>query len=120
MGAVTTAPGTYGFAALFLLSGAMELAVWTQVAREKVDDWMMIAGWLLVVCFLVIGCSLLVCFLLVCLCSLSFVFLLFVCVCLFFILVVVRSLLIPIVVVLLVACWLHVEPNQNLGGGFRK
>eukprot|EP00434_Breviolum_minutum_P041840 symbB.v1.2.037223.t1/scaffold5435.1/size40275/6 len=30
MGAVTTAPGTYGFAALFLLSGAMELAVWTQ------------------------------------------------------------------------------------------
>ena len=30
VGAVTTAPGTYGFAALFLLSGAMELAVWTQ------------------------------------------------------------------------------------------
>jgi len=30
MGAVTTAPGTYGFVALFLLSGAMELAVWTQ------------------------------------------------------------------------------------------
>jgi len=35
MGAVTTAPGTYGFAALFLLSGAMELAVWTQVAGRK-------------------------------------------------------------------------------------
>ena len=33
IGAVTTAPGTYGFAALFLLSGAMELAVWTQVAE---------------------------------------------------------------------------------------
>ncbi len=31
VGAVTTAPGTYGFAALFLLSGAMELAIWTQV-----------------------------------------------------------------------------------------
>eukprot|EP00439_Symbiodinium_sp_Y106_P035782 s1818_g4.t1 len=30
LGAVTTAPGTYGFAALFLLSGAMELGVWTQ------------------------------------------------------------------------------------------
>jgi len=35
MGAVTTAPGTYGFAALFLLSGAMELAVWTQVAWHR-------------------------------------------------------------------------------------
>ena len=31
LSAVTTPPGTYGFAALFLLSGAMELAVWTQV-----------------------------------------------------------------------------------------
>merc|ERR1719311_1283444 len=28
--AVTTPPGTYGFAALFLFAGAMELAVWTQ------------------------------------------------------------------------------------------
>lgn len=35
IGAVTTPPGTYGFAALFLLSGAMELAVWTQVRSSK-------------------------------------------------------------------------------------
>ncbi|CAE7245319.1 FCPF [Symbiodinium necroappetens] len=30
LGAVTTAPGTYGFAALFLLSGALELGLWTE------------------------------------------------------------------------------------------
>ena len=41
VGAVTTAPGTYGFAALFLLSGAMELAVWTQASLCAV-----VVGWL--------------------------------------------------------------------------
>merc|ERR1719436_1564195 len=35
LGAVTTAPGTYGFAALFVLSGAMELAVWTQDPKKE-------------------------------------------------------------------------------------
>ena len=40
VGAVTTAPGTYGFAALFLLSGAMELAVWTQASLCAV-----VVGW---------------------------------------------------------------------------
>eukprot|EP00438_Fugacium_kawagutii_P028592 Skav226684 [mRNA] locus=scaffold3971:62939:80133:- [translate_table: standard] len=30
LGAVTTAPGTYGFAALFLISGVLELALWTE------------------------------------------------------------------------------------------
>ncbi|CAE7573764.1 FCPF [Symbiodinium natans] len=30
IGAVTTAPGTYGFAALFLVSGVLELALWTE------------------------------------------------------------------------------------------
>lgn len=39
VGAVTTAPGTYGFAALFLLSGAMELAVWTQATLCAVVGW---------------------------------------------------------------------------------
>ena len=39
VGAVTTAPGTYGFAALFLLSGAMELAVWTQASLCAVAGW---------------------------------------------------------------------------------
>jgi len=33
--AVTTAPGTYGFIALFLASGAMELAVWTQDEKKE-------------------------------------------------------------------------------------
>jgi len=33
LGAVLSAPGTYGFAALFLLSGALELTVW------KDDPW---------------------------------------------------------------------------------
>lgn len=35
LGAVTTAPGTYGFAALFLLSGVMELAVWAQDDKKE-------------------------------------------------------------------------------------
>jgi hypothetical protein len=35
LGAVTTAPGTYGFVALFLLSGALELAVWTQDPKKE-------------------------------------------------------------------------------------
>eukprot|EP00435_Cladocopium_sp_Y103_P071061 s392_g36.t1 len=39
VGAVTTAPGTYGFAALFLLSGAMELAVWTQDPNKEAGDF---------------------------------------------------------------------------------
>merc|ERR1712045_374235 len=30
LGAVTSAPGTYGFAALFALAGVLELAVWVQ------------------------------------------------------------------------------------------
>lgn len=34
-GAVTTAPGSYGFVALFLVSGAMELAVWTQDPNKE-------------------------------------------------------------------------------------
>ncbi|CAJ1340883.1 unnamed protein product [Effrenium voratum] len=39
LGAVTTAPGSYGFAALFLLSGAMELAVWTQDPNKEAGDF---------------------------------------------------------------------------------
>ncbi|CAE8613514.1 unnamed protein product [Polarella glacialis] len=35
LGAVTTAPGTYGFAALFLVSGALELAIWTQDDKKE-------------------------------------------------------------------------------------
>merc|ERR1719376_1906860 len=35
LSAVTTEPGIYGFGALFLLSGAMELAVWTQDANKE-------------------------------------------------------------------------------------
>mmetsp|Transcript_62137 Transcript_62137/g.138732 ORF Transcript_62137/g.138732 Transcript_62137/m.138732 type:complete len:458 (-) Transcript_62137:218-1591(-) len=38
-GAVTTAPGTYGFIALFLLSGAMELGVWTQDPSKEAGDF---------------------------------------------------------------------------------
>jgi len=37
--AVTTAPGSYGFAALFLLSGVLELAVWTQDPNKEVGDF---------------------------------------------------------------------------------
>merc|ERR1719453_2290072 len=39
LGAVTTAPGTYGFAALFVLSGVLELAVWTQDAKKEPGDF---------------------------------------------------------------------------------
>jgi len=39
LGAVTTAPGTYGFVALFLVSGALELAVWTQDPNKEVGDF---------------------------------------------------------------------------------
>ncbi|CAE8611714.1 unnamed protein product [Polarella glacialis] len=35
LGAVTTAPGTYGFAALFLVSGVLELAIWTQNEKKE-------------------------------------------------------------------------------------
>jgi hypothetical protein len=35
LSAVTSEPGSYGFAALFLLSGAMELAVWTQDEKKE-------------------------------------------------------------------------------------
>jgi len=39
IGAVTTAPGSYGFAALFALSGVMELFVWTQDPGKEVGDF---------------------------------------------------------------------------------
>ncbi|CAK0891317.1 unnamed protein product [Prorocentrum cordatum] len=39
VGAVTTAPGTYGFVALFLFAGAMELAVWTQDPKKEVGNF---------------------------------------------------------------------------------
>ncbi|OLP83973.1 Fucoxanthin-chlorophyll a-c binding protein F, chloroplastic [Symbiodinium microadriaticum] len=39
MGAVTTAPGTYGFVALFLASGAMELAVWTEDPSKEAGNF---------------------------------------------------------------------------------
>merc|ERR1719502_2553277 len=35
LAAVTTPPGSYGLAALFLLSGVMELAVWTQDPKKE-------------------------------------------------------------------------------------
>ena len=37
--AVTTAPGTYGFVALFLISGALELALWTQDPNKDGGDF---------------------------------------------------------------------------------
>mmetsp|Transcript_114177 Transcript_114177/g.368877 ORF Transcript_114177/g.368877 Transcript_114177/m.368877 type:complete len:461 (-) Transcript_114177:247-1629(-) len=37
--AVATPPGTYGFVALFLLSGALELGVWTQDPNKEVGDF---------------------------------------------------------------------------------
>lgn len=43
--AVTTEPGTYGFAALFLLSGAMELGVWTEDPSKEPGDFGNPAGW---------------------------------------------------------------------------
>merc|ERR1719502_578915 len=39
LAAVTTPPGSYGLAALFLLSGVMELAVWTQDPKKEVGDF---------------------------------------------------------------------------------
>jgi len=39
LGAVTTAPGTYGFAALFLLAGGLELAIWTQDPNKEPGDF---------------------------------------------------------------------------------
>merc|ERR1719471_2356240 len=35
VGALTSPPGTYGFAALFAFAGAMELAVWTQDEKKE-------------------------------------------------------------------------------------
>ncbi|CAJ1408716.1 unnamed protein product [Effrenium voratum] len=35
IGAVTTAPGSYGFAALFLVSGVLELALWTEDPKKE-------------------------------------------------------------------------------------
>ncbi|CAJ1423000.1 unnamed protein product [Effrenium voratum] len=39
LGAVATPPGTFGFAALFLASGAMELGVWTQDPNKEAGDF---------------------------------------------------------------------------------
>jgi light-harvesting complex I chlorophyll a/b binding protein 1 len=39
MGAVTAAPGTYGFVALFLVSGALELLVWKEEAGKEAGDF---------------------------------------------------------------------------------
>merc|ERR1719421_2107665 len=39
LAAVTTPPGSYGVLALFLLSGVMELAVWTQDPKKEVGDF---------------------------------------------------------------------------------
>merc|ERR1719201_3234729 len=39
LGAVTTAPGAYGFVALFVLSGVMELGVWTEDPRKEVGNF---------------------------------------------------------------------------------
>ncbi|CAE7457719.1 FCPF [Symbiodinium pilosum] len=39
VGAVTTPPGTYGFLALFLASGAMELGVWTEDPSKEAGDF---------------------------------------------------------------------------------
>merc|ERR1719162_2536703 len=35
LGAVTSPPGTYGFAALFLVAGALELGVWTESSDKE-------------------------------------------------------------------------------------
>ena len=35
LAAVATPPGTYGFAALFLVSGLMELAIWTEDGKKE-------------------------------------------------------------------------------------
>jgi light-harvesting complex I chlorophyll a/b binding protein 1 len=39
LGAVTAAPGTYGFIALFVISGVMELAIWTQDANKEAGNF---------------------------------------------------------------------------------
>merc|ERR1711988_1428284 len=39
MAAVTSPPGTYGFAALFLVAGVLETAVWTQEPSKEVGDF---------------------------------------------------------------------------------
>merc|ERR1719443_1681790 len=39
LAAATTPPGIYGLAALFLLSGVMELAVWTQDPKKEVGNF---------------------------------------------------------------------------------
>jgi len=39
MGAVTTAPGTYGFVALFLVSGALELLVWKEDPAKEAGNF---------------------------------------------------------------------------------
>merc|ERR1719420_1294711 len=39
LAAVTTPPGSYGLIALLLLSGVMELAVWTQDPKKEVGDF---------------------------------------------------------------------------------
>jgi len=38
LGAVLSPPGTYGFAALFLVSGALELLLWKDDPNQKVDS----------------------------------------------------------------------------------
>ena len=37
--AVTSAPGAYGFVALFVLSGVMELAIWQQDAKKEAGNF---------------------------------------------------------------------------------
>merc|ERR1719387_2011400 len=39
LGAVPTAPGAYGFVALFVLSGVMELGVWTEDPKKEVGNF---------------------------------------------------------------------------------
>merc|ERR1712061_2190 len=39
VGALTTPPGTYGFVALFLVAGVLELAVWTQDPKKEVGNF---------------------------------------------------------------------------------
>mmetsp|Transcript_10351 Transcript_10351/g.23348 ORF Transcript_10351/g.23348 Transcript_10351/m.23348 type:complete len:257 (-) Transcript_10351:55-825(-) len=45
LGALTTPPGTYGFVALVLASGAMELLVWTEDESKEPGDFGDPAGW---------------------------------------------------------------------------
>jgi hypothetical protein len=39
VGAVTTPPGIYGFVALFLIAGGLELAVWTQDPKKEIGNF---------------------------------------------------------------------------------